>query len=547
VRATRLTTASLIAAGAACFVAVHFQTPVTALAGAAACADIAALVVPGATITSATEVRDPFTVDGNGRNTLTVSAPFPFCRVALRLAPSADSDIHAEVWLPAADKWNGRFLGVGNGGLSGNIWFTSMIRPLQRGYAVAGSDLGHTAPNADWALGHPEKFVDYAHRADHVTAVAAKAIVAAHYGQGPRYAYFHGCSNGGHQALMEAQQYPDDYNAIIAGAPWNNWTDQVVEFAWRTQQVERIDKTKLPLITKAVVAQCGGRDGGAAGDQYLNDPRVCQFDPKVLQCKGADGATCLTPAEVDAVQKVYAGPSQNNRRLFPGFEPGSESAWTPGVGSFTTNLYRSLVYPSNTTWDVHNFNFSDDVVAIHKTVGSLIDSNRTDMNRFRSRGGKILMWHGWTDTTLEPRESIRYYNRVVAANAAAAKGSDPDRAQLTDTQAYFRLFMAPGVNHCGGGLGPGSTFAYTMNNAEGLVDPEHDALAALERWVETGTAPETFATSHMTDGKVDRTRLLCTYPKVARYRGTGDVNVPASFTCEDDWAGFKRDRAEAIK
>ena len=338
--------ASLLAA-AVVLLTLYFQTSVAALAGAAGCSDMAALVVPGATIVSATEVREPVTVQGNGRNELTVSVPFSFCRVALRLTPSADSDIHAEVWLPAAEKWNGRYLGVGNGGLSGNIWFTSMIRPLQRGYAVAGSDLGHTAPNADWALGHPEKFADYAHRADHVTALAAKAIVAAHYGQGPRFTYFHGCSNGGHQALMEAQQYPDDYNGIIAGAPWNNWTDQVVEFAWRAQHVERVDKAKLPMITKAVVAQCSGHDGGATGDQYLNDPRVCQFDPKVLQCKGADGPACLTAAEVDAVRKVYAGPSQNDRSLFPGFEPGSESAWSPGVGSFTTNLYRSLVYPSN--------------------------------------------------------------------------------------------------------------------------------------------------------------------------------------------------------
>ena len=259
----RLTMASLLAA-AVVLLALYFQTSVAAIAGAAGCSDMAALVLPGATIVSATEVREPVMVQGNGRNELTVSVPFSFCRVALRLTPSADSDIHAEVWLPAAEKWNGRYLGVGNGGLSGNIWFTSMIRPLQRGYAVAGSDLGHTAPNADWALGHPEKFTDYAHRADHVTALAAKAIVAAHYGQGPRFTYFHGCSNGGHQALMEAQQYPDDYNGIIAGAPWNNWTDQVVEFAWRAQHVERIDKAKLPMITKAVVAQCSGHDGGAS-------------------------------------------------------------------------------------------------------------------------------------------------------------------------------------------------------------------------------------------------------------------------------------------
>ena len=176
-RASRLVTGTLLSVAAAFSLALQSPAAVAVLAGAGACSDIAALVVPGAAITSAAEVREPFTIEGNNRNNLTVSAPFSFCRVALRLTPSADSDIHAEVWLPAADRWNGRFLGVGNGGLSGNIWFTSMIRPLQRGYAVVGSDLGHTAPNADWALSHPEKLADFAHRADHVTAIAAKAIV----------------------------------------------------------------------------------------------------------------------------------------------------------------------------------------------------------------------------------------------------------------------------------------------------------------------------------------------------------------------------------
>jgi feruloyl esterase len=537
----------LVSTATAFAVVAHLGAPVSALAAGGTCADIAALVIQDGTIKSATEVREPFTVPivggGAGRSPLTVSAPFAFCRVVMHLTPSTDSNINAEVWLPPADRWNGRFLGVGNGALTGYIWYTSMIRPLGRGYAVAGSDLGHTEPNADWALGHPEKLTDFAHRADHVTAVAAKAIVAAHYGQGPKFAYFHGCSNGGHQALMEAQRYPEDYNGVIAGAPWNNWTDQVVEFAWRAQQVDRINKAKLPMITRAVVAQCGGHDGGATGDPYLNDPRVCQFDPKVLQCKGVEGANCLTATEVEAVRKVYEGPSEGSRRLFPGFERGSESAWSPTVGSFTTNLYRSIVYPSNTTWDAHNFNFAADAEAIHKTVAPLIDSNRTEMSAFRSLGGKVLMWHGWTDTTLEARESIYYYNRVIAAGTKAGT----DRAQLADTETYFRLFMAPGVNHCGGGLGPGTPFAYTMNNPEATVDADHDALSALERWVEKGTAPETLIASHITDEKPDRTRPICAYPKIARYHGTGDVNAPASFTCQDDWAGYRRDRADAMK
>jgi Tannase and feruloyl esterase len=167
------------------------------------------------------------------------------------------------------------------------------------------------------------------------------------------------------------------------------------------------------------------------------------------------------------------------------------------------------------------------------------------MQAFRSHGGKVLMWHGWTDTTLEPRQSIAYYNRIIAA--AQAKTDVPDGQALADTQSYIRLFMAPGVNHCGGGPGPGSTFAYTLANAAGPADADHDALAALERWVESGAAPDMFVSSHVTDGRVDRSRPLCAYPKVAQYRGTGDVNQAGSFVCADDWNNFRRDFSKAVR
>ena len=512
------------------------------------CADLAKFALPDAHVVSASEVREPFAVPpSGGTQTITVSAPFAFCRVDVRLTPSADSDIHAEVWLPAPERWNGRFLGVGNGGLSGAIWYTSMVRPLQRGYAVAGSDLGHIAPNMDWARDHQEKLTDYAHRADHVTSIVAKALIAARYGQSQRFSYFHGCSNGGHQALMEAQRYPEDYNGIIAGAPWNSWTRQIVDFAWRAQHLQYVDRTKLPLITKAVVAQCGVHDGGAAGDAYLNDPRLCKFDPKVLLCKGPAGPTCLIQQEVDAVRKIYEGPTDapGGKRLYPGFERGSESGWSDSVGTFTTNMFQSVVYPGNSAWDFKAFDFKRDADAINSTLADLINSNKTDMRAFRARGGKLLMWHGWADPLLEPRESVLYYNRVVAA--AQADGKADERAKLADTQAFFRLYMAPGVNHCRGGEGPDSTFAYTLASAEDAVDPEHDALSALERWVESDVAPNTLVSAHTADGKVDRRRPLCVYPKVSRFSGRGDASAPESWTCVDDWDGFKRDYTEAAK
>ncbi len=535
--------ASLIASIGAVLLTVSMDAAPPGVCGA-----LTALKLPNVTVTAADEQSGTLTVPVNGRSdrTLTITSS-GFCRVKMTLTPSSDSNIHAEVWLPPADRWNQKFLGVGNGGLSGNIWYTSMARPLNSGYAVANSDLGHTEPDADWALGHPEKLADYAHRGDHVTALAAKRIVTEYYGSGPARSYFHGCSNGGHQALMEAQRYPEDYDAIVAGAPWNEWTRQNVAFAWRAKYLETFNRDKLPMINAAVVKACGGRDGGHASDGYLNDPRTCRFDPKVLQCKGASAADCLTADEVVAVDAIYRGVrTPAGARLYPGYERGSETGWSGSIGSFSTNLWRSMVNKPG-DWDVHKFDFAADPQVIEKTLAPLIDSNRVDLSAFRRRGGKILMWHGWTDTTLEPRNAINYYGKVIA-NQAERTGKDPKSpAALADVQEFFRLFMAPGVNHCGGGLGPNSSFAYTMTATPGPDDPDHDILAALDRWVVNGIAPDTLIASHSTEGKVDRTRPICVYPKLAKYSGQGDPNDPRSFTCVDDRAGFVRDMSELIR
>ena len=558
-----------------------------------ACESLVGLALQDGTITSATTITAPYqTTASSGTALITVSAPFPFCKVTATLTPTSDSSIVTELWMPNPANWNGKFLGVGNGALTGAIWHTSMVRPLQNGFAVANSDLGHPISTANWALGHPEKVIDYAYRGDHVTAIASKAIVNAFYGLGPKRSYFHGCSNGGHQALMEAQRYPDDYDAIIAGAPWNQWVRQNVEFISRAIALEQLNPAKRQMITDAVIAQCGGKDGGLLSDGYLNEPQQCHFKPESLLCTGADGPNCLTASEVLAVQKVYDGPRRagTGERLFPGFERGSEFGWV-GFGAFINNLWQNMIV-EEPTWDFHTFDFDAGVDFFDNKLARIINSTDPDLSAFRARGGKLLMWHGWTDTTLEPRSSVNYYNSVVAVtggdvslpnlhddgarladdddqdgandagkemegrekdNGRGRRESDRDRLyrkryrDLDETQDFFRLFMAPGVNHCGGGLGPNSSFAYTLANAAGPYDADHDILAALDTWVEKGDAPDRLIASHVTGTTVDKTRPVCAYPQIARYRGKGDPNAPESWVCRTDRDRFDSDYRVALR
>ena len=528
----------------------HAQTP-------SPCASLLGLALPDATIVSAADITAPYTTStaGGSSAAITVPGPFPFCRVQAVLSPTSDSAIQAEVWIPRAERWNGKFVGVGNGALTGSIWHTSMVRPLQAGYAVAGSNLGHVGGASTFAVGHPERVVDYAHRADHVVSVFAKAVVNAYHGHGPARSYFHGCSNGGHQALMEAQRYPDDYDGIIAGAPWNHWTHQIIEFISRTIALESFDSAKRALVTAAVIEQCGGRDGGLKSDGYLNTPLTCQFKPKSLLCKNGNGPDCLTADEVAALERIYEGPvnSVTGRSLFPGFDPGAET-WS-GLGAFVNSLFRNMVFEDPaSTWDYHSFDFNNDVTMFDNKLAALINSTNPDVSAFRDRGGKLIMWHGWADSLLEARSTLHYYNSVVAITGAGLSLSDLQdlsgnngavhakrRQRLEATQEWFRLYMTPGVAHCGGGPGPSSSFAYILPQGAGPNHPDYDALAALDRWVENGVAPGALIASLFdASGNADKTRPLCVYPQVLHYNG-GDPARQASFSCVNDWSGFNRD------
>ena len=479
-----------------------------------ACENLAALALPDATITLAAVVPA-------GAFALPGPSPFgpgpdfsglpAFCRVAATLVPVADSSIKIEVWMPAAG-WNGKFMGTGNGGAAGAIFYGDMILPLTRGYAVANTDTGHEGGGADWsfAVGHPEKLVDSGYRAVHEMTVQAKAIVAAHYGTAPSRAYWSGCSMGGRQGLMEAQRFPADYDGIVARAPANSWvplmTHSILVEQAMTDPAGALSSAKLPLMREGAIAACDARDG--VTDRVVTDPPSCAFDPGILECTaGGDTATCLTSREVDAVRGIYRGPvnARTGEGIMPGPEPGSELEWaayTPAAFPIASNFFRDVVF-ADPGWDLFAFDFDADVARAREVTDVMFDAASPDVSAFVARGGKLILWHGWTDGLIPARNTVDYYDSVVATLGA-------------DTAAdHVRLFMAPGVNHCAGGEGAA----------------EFDYVSALEGWVEQGTAPERLVASRALEGGGMRTRALCAHPQVARYDGTGNPEDAASYEC----------------
>jgi feruloyl esterase len=430
-----------------------------------------------------------------------------FCRVAATLTPSSDSQIKIEVWLPAQN-WNGKLRGNGNGGWTGSIAQATLAAGVERGYASAMTDTGHQGSSASFALGHPEKLIDFGYRSTHEMTVAAKAIIRAYYGEPAKLSYFTGCSAGGRQGLMEAQRFPEDYDGIVAGAPGSNWSGRAMLAVWIAQAAHRdpaslLPPAKFPLIHDAVLSSCDALDG--VKDGVLENPMRCKFDPRALECKGGDAPGCLTSAQVETVRRIYSAAA--NRRtgdkIFPGFEPGSELGWSTMAGPepFTIglDLFRYVVF-GNPDWDFRAFDFDADVARTEK-ASAVLNALDPDLKKFRARGGKLIQYHGWSDPQIAPESSVDYFNTVLAAMGAE------------NVRSFYRLYMVPGMAHCGGGEGT-STF---------------DMLTPLEEWVEQKKAPESVAASRVRDGKADRTRPL--FPQVARYKGTGSTDDAANFGC----------------
>jgi len=515
------------------------------------CEEITSLVASNLTITSAVSVpAGQFTPppDFLG-NVGPVDVP-AFCRVAGVLKPTADSQIKFELWMPTTS-WNGKFQGIGNGGFAGLIMYRAMIDPLKRGYATASTDDGHVgAIDVSWAIGHPEKVIDFGYRAVHETAEASKTIIHSFYGKEPVHSYFNGCSDGGREALMEAQRFPDDFEGVVVGAPANFWTHQFASFIWNEQATlndpaSYIPPSKLPELQAAALAACSDLDGAKEG--ILEDPRRCHFDPAVIQCKGADGPNCLTAPQVEAAKKIYAGPRNphTGEQIYPGYEPSTEvgpgnwPAWITGpapgraIQFFFGNAYFANMVFANPKWDFRTLNFDSDIKLADDKVGPILSSTNPDLRRFQARGGKMIQYHGWADAAVAPVDSINYYERVVSFMYGQAHGGR-DGNSLRRTQAFYRLFMVPGMGHCSGGPG-----ADNFGNKPGIpppeVDAEHDVVSALDRWVVSSVPPEKIIASKSKDSSpakgIAQTHLLCPYPQAAEWTGQDSGDNAANFVC----------------
>jgi hypothetical protein len=507
------------------------------------CEQLAQLALPNTKITLAqTVAAGAFTPPPNMAPWMAGDPSFykrlpAFCRVTAEAKPSADSDIKIEVWMPASG-WNGKFRGQGNGGFAGEIDYRSLGLAISQGYASAGTDTGHgpDGTSASWALGHPEKIIDFGYRAVHEMTSVGKAAVKAFYGDGPQHSYFAYCSNGGRQALMEAQRYPEDYDGILAGAPANYWTHLLSSALWDAQATTSnpasyIPTSKIPTIAKAVNAACDAKDGVADG--VLNDPRQCHFDPGTLLCKATDSDACLTQPQVTALKKLYQGAHDSHgKEIFPGFLPGGEDGqggwplWITGEGpgksllfAFGEGFFANMVYEKS-DWDYKKANLDEAVAAADKKFSNVLNATETNMKPFESRGGKLIIYHGWNDSAISALNTINYYESVES------------KMGKQEADSFLRLYMVPGMQHCGGGPGPDifGQMGFSPSN-----DPQHNLYLALEQWVEKGVAPSTIiATKQSGEGAaagVKMTRPLCAYPQIAKYKGIGDTNDAANFVC----------------
>jgi feruloyl esterase len=452
------------------------------------------------------------------------------CRVTGLLSP----EIAFEVSLPS--KWNGRFYMIGNGGHAGEAMddpgrVAQRNEALKLGFAFAQTNTGHDSrkePGGTFVLSNPQKAIDYAYRAVHLTATTTKDITKDYYGKPVAHAYWNSCSNGGRQGLIEAQRFPEDFDGIVANAPWVDQTGFTIGAMWNQKALSAAPVTpaKLALVADKVMAKCDAIDG--LKDGLIDDPRKCKFDPvkDVPACSaGNDGADCLTAAQAAAIAKVYSGPVSNGKPFFPGYMPGSEAVTTGLFGGGTGSGWMNVIVaaqpngkpadfnlaentmqylvnkPPKADYDYKTFNFDRDIHMLDDW-SKQADAKNPDLSVFKKRGGKLLMTYGWADPILQPMMGVNYYEQATAKNGA-------------DTKNFFRLFMVPGMAHCGGGIGP----------------DRNDAVTAMINWVEKGQAPASIVASRVVNNQVVRTRPLCPYPQVARYSGQGSIDDAKNFRC----------------
>ncbi|MGA2535859.1 MAG: tannase/feruloyl esterase family alpha/beta hydrolase [Terracidiphilus sp.] len=528
-----------LALGALCASGLAFGQ--TAAGGGKACADLSKLTLPQTEIVQATAVEaGAFVLEADPKDTLFSKLP-AFCRVVAIARPSSDSNLKIEVWLPLAG-WNGKFMGQGNGGFAGSINYRGLAIAVLSGFASGGTDTGHTggATDADWALGHPEKIVDFGNRGVHVMTELSKAVVQAFYTKAAKPDYFSSCSDGGREALMEAQRFPADYDGIRAGAPAYNWTNLISHAAHVTKDLlgkpeSYLPASKIPALNQAVLAACH-KDEPAP---FLADPRTCHFSPDTLLCKGAETDACLTQGQAESLKDLYADLHLHDGKLeYYGLQPGGElgdngwPGWITGKSrdsgegtKYAQGYFRNMVY-SNANWDLQSFDIDRDLKAAKQRTGQQLDAVNPDLTAFKARGGKLILYHGWNDPAIAALATIDYYNSVV------------ETLGQPETASFVRLFLVPGMQHCAGGPGPADFGQWGPSFNPALDDPPHNITFALEAWVEKGTAPEQVIARGNTDptgaGKGDPfSEPICAWPKAAVYKGSGDRKDAASYVCQE--------------
>jgi hypothetical protein len=500
-------------------------------AAAKDCGELAKLALSDGKVTAATLVRaGTFQQPSTG-------APLPpgvagaayknvpaFCRIEATMTPTSDSDIKVEIWLPA-DKWNGKLVGIGNGIWAGQLSYSQMADPVTRGFAAVTTDTGHKGSGltAEWAVGHPEKMVDFGHRAVHLMTLAAKAAIREYYGSGPTLSYWNSCSTGGRQGLMAAYRYPTDFDAISAMAPANPMTDLMTQSMWAATAARKaasapLNPALLGLVHQAAVKQCDGLDGLADG--LIGRPQACTFKAASLICKPGQSAACLTGDQAAALQAIYDGvQDKTGKTLLPGWPVGSEmqlTALVMGASPFpvANDYFKLLVHGSDTRWDWTAMDYGAELVAARNYGASMLDVAPEGLKPFFARGGKLLLSHGWTDGLIPANNTLKFHSGLETAIPAAQRAGQ------------LRLFMIPGMDHCGGGEGAGV----------------FDTLGVIDAWATSGTAPGTIVAQRvggaggpgaMPGAPVlpPISRPLCPIPAFAQYKGSGDPADAANFAC----------------
>ena len=492
-----------VSAAAAATLTLFFLTARDAFA-TDTCARLRELALSAATVTATQTVA---------QNAQPFFASRAFCRVQITIAPTPDSEIKAEVWLPIGG-WNGKFQAVGNGDAAGTISYDEMTQALARGYATSSTDTGHVGNTMAFALGHREKYVDFGYRAVHEMTERAKAIIEAFYQTRPAHSYWNGCSQGGRQGVTEAIRYPSDYDGIIAGAPAIDYMHLHAARLALNRFVHRspdsaIPPAKYPALHRAVLAACDATDG--VTDGLIGDPSRCRFDPAVLECRQGDLLSCLSAAQVETARAMYAPITDpaTGRMVSPALvQPGSELGWSRLAGDEplinAVDAFKYVVF-KNANWDWRAFRLSLDLPRALETDEGVIDRTDPNLRPFFDAGGKLLLYHGWADPQVPAAATVDYFLRVLKLTGEETRGTS------------IELYMEPGVNHCRGGEGP-DTF---------------DPVSALDGWVQTGH-PAPIVASHELKATIDRTRPLCPYPQIAKYLGHGSLDEAANFRCAAD-------------